>query len=189
MKISEFKMVLGKANTFLVRLDILNNFNSDFFWFPSKITTSCGAVFLTTVYCWIFFLGSSLEGMVCTWDRVHPMPFRLVSTVTINGEASGAKSGCPTMGPLMSVSTMSFISLRHSSVHWIGSFPVDPGSRFSNLRILTVLAAKFRINFLKVDINPCTWATWLLIVGSGHSFRIGEDALFGNGMSQPLDCA
>ena len=68
LKIVEHEIVDGKANTFLVRLVNYNNFNSDFFWEPSKVTASCGALFFTlgktfatTIYFWIFFFGSSDE--------------------------------------------------------------------------------------------------------------------------------
>ena len=68
LKIVEHKMVVGKINTFRVRLANSNNFNSDFSWFPCKITTSCGAVFFSvgktiakTVYFWTIFLSSSDE--------------------------------------------------------------------------------------------------------------------------------
>ena len=68
LKVLEYKMVVGKVNTFNVRLNNSNDLHSDIFWTPSKVTTSCGAVFFQvgktiakTLYFWIIFLGSSDE--------------------------------------------------------------------------------------------------------------------------------
>ena len=69
------EMLNGEANKFLVFCDTDFNFANRFYWFPTKMTSTCGAVFFTsgcvenkTVYFWLHLLGSSDEAKkyLCT---------------------------------------------------------------------------------------------------------------------------
>ena len=66
----ELKLLNKEANKFLALLDLplFEEFEDGDFWFPGKMTSTCGAVFFTsgfvkneTVYFWLVLLGSSDE--------------------------------------------------------------------------------------------------------------------------------
>ena len=90
----ELKLLNKEANKFLALLDLplFEEFEDGDFWFPDKMTSTCGAVFFTsgfvkneTVYFWLVLLGSSDEAKkyLCTisieneienekWSGPHP---------------------------------------------------------------------------------------------------------------------
>ena len=79
--IEEEEMLNGDANKFLVLFDSNNfKFQNGGLWFPSKMTSTCGAVFFTsgyikndTVYLWVRLFGSSDEAKkyCCTFSIKH----------------------------------------------------------------------------------------------------------------------
>ena len=79
--IEEEEMLNGDANKFLVLFDSNNfDFRNGGLWFPSKITSTCGAVFFTsgyvkndTVYLWLRLFGSSDEAKkyCCSYSIKH----------------------------------------------------------------------------------------------------------------------
>ena len=76
------KMLNGEANHFLVLLGIHEEIEDSDYWSPSKMTSTCGAVFFAsayviypTVYIWLCFLGSSEEAKKyrCTYSIKNEM--------------------------------------------------------------------------------------------------------------------
>ena len=79
--IEEEEMLNGDANKFLVLFDSNNfEFRNGGYWYPSKMTSTCGAVFFTsgyiknhTVYLWVRLFGSVDEAKkyCCTFSIKH----------------------------------------------------------------------------------------------------------------------